>query len=886
MPIEGREVMDAGAWERLQAHFHDVVALASGAREAYMAKIAADDPPMGAQLRAMVEADAGPAPILDAGLAPVAHTLLTTGRSAVPQDAEFGPYRLVRLIGEGGMAAVYLAERRDLGSVAAVKLLHHGWLSSARRERFASEQRTLAQLNHPGIAHLHDAGTLPDGTQWIAMEYVEGQTLSEYCHTHALTIDSRLRLFRDVCDAVQHAHGMLVIHRDLKPTNILVTADGRVKLLDFGIAKQLDPVDQDDQRTRTGLQLMTPAYAAPEQVRGERTGVYTDVYALGVVLYELLAGRLPYDLSRTTPGESEALIVAGAPERPSVHARATMSGASAGAASWADLDVLCLTAMHREPSRRYRTVDALVRDIDHYLRHEPLEARPDSAGYRLAKFIRRHRTRLAAGGAALATLIAMSALYAVRIRDARDAAVTEAERAQRVQRFTLSLFEGGAEGSEPGDSLRAVTLVERGVVEAATLATAPLVQAELYQTLGGIFQKLGQLERADTMLQRSLASRRTLAAEHPDVARSLVALGLLRVDQARLPEAEQLVRDGLALSQRTRPVGHIDVAVATSALGRVLEERADYANAITVTRDALRLHAAIAPLSVDVATAATHLGNNYFYAGDYSGADSLFRRSLTVARQLYGDRHPLVADALINLGAVRFQRGDYSEAERLDRDGLAIIQRVYGADDPRTAAALTMLGRALVAQSRFDEAVPLAQQALAIQERVFGPVSPRVASTVNELGIIALRRKQYDEADAYFARNADIYRAVFKAPHNLLGTALANRGSVFAARGANADAERLFREAIDVFAKTVAPTHLDIGIARVKLGRVLLRQRRFADAERESAAGLAILLQQTSPATSWVKNARSDLAQVYDSLHLTEKAAALRVALADTLARN
>jgi serine/threonine-protein kinase len=682
---------------------------------------------------------------------------------------------------------------------------------------------------------------------------------------------------------VQHAHGHLVVHRDLKPSNILVSTDGRVKLLDFGIAKQLEPDGDDGDPTRTGLRLLTPAYAAPEQLRGEPTGVHTDVYALGIVLYELLTGRPPFTLAGRSAAEMEAIVLEGLAERPSVAARRSEEAPDASAAEWADLDVLCLTATQREPERRYRTVDALLRDLDHLRRQEPLEAHLDSARYRVGKFVRRHRARLAVGALVAALLVAVSAVYAVRVRAARDAALAEAARAQEIQRFTLSLFEGGESESGPADSLRAVTLVERGVVEAASLAAEPVVQAELYQTLGGIFQKLGRLDRADSLLQRALARRRGIGPEHPDVARSLVALALLRLEQDRLPEAEQLVREGLALSRRVRPAGHRDVAVATTALGRVLEERGAYTDAITVMREALRLHSALGETSPEVAAAATQLGNDYFYAGDYDGADSLFRRSRDVAERLYGPRHPLVGDALINLGAVRHQRADYAGAERDDRAGLAIIERAYGPDDPRTAAAMTMLARALVAEERFDEAVPLVERALAIRERVYGFVSPKVASTVNELGIMALQRKRYDDADAYFARNADIYRAVYHGPHNLLGTAIANRASVFSARGDYGTAERLFREALDVFGKTLPPTHLDIGIARAKLGRTLLRQHRFAEAERESARGLEVLLAQTSPATTWVRNTRSDLATLYDSLGRPERAAAMRAA-ADTVA--
>jgi eukaryotic-like serine/threonine-protein kinase len=875
--------LNAAHWRNVQQVFHDASALPALQRRPYVERIADGDTEFAEQVMTMLDEDLRADSLLDRGLADVATRLLDDSTARAIPSGDFGPYRLVRPIGEGGMAVVYLAERADLGSTAAVKLLNQAWMSPARRDRFASEQRTLAQLNHPGIAHLYDAGALPDGTPWIAMEYVDGAPLTTYCRAQPRSLGARLQLFRDICEAVQHAHGHLIVHRDLKPSNILVLADGRVKLVDFGIAKQLAPDGDNSAATRTGLQMMTPAYAAPEQLRGEPTGVHTDVYALGVVLYELLTGRLPFDLSGRTSGEIETLILTSEPAKPSVAARGEAHGADAGHDAWADLDVLVLTAMHRETNRRYRTVDALLRDVDHFLKQEPLEARPDSAAYRLDKFMRRHRAPLIAGVAAAALIVALSTLYAVRVRDARDAAVTEAERAERIQRFTLGLFEGGNESSEPADSLRAVTLVERGVVDAATLGSEPLVQAEMFQTLGSIFQRLGRLDRSDSLLQRALTVRRAIAAEHPDVARSLVALALLRADQTRLPEAEQLVRAGLALSRRVRPAGHRDVAVATTALGRVLEERAAYADAITVMTEALELHTAIDPGSPDVAAAATQLGNDYFYVGDYAHADSMFNRSLMVARNLYGKRHPLVADALINIGAVHFQRGEWKDAERYDRDGLAIIQRVYGDSDPRTAAALTMLGRTLVAEEKFDEAFPLVRNALAIRERVFGAVSPQAASTVNELGIMALRAKKFDDADAYFARNANIYRAVYKGPHNLLGTALANRGSVYMARGDNVSAEKYYRDALSVFGKTLPDTHLDIGIARIKLGRALLRQHRFADAERESATGLSILLAQTSPATSWVRNARSDLAAVYDSLGQQPKALAMRAAMADTV---
>ena len=253
---------------------------------------------------------------------------------------EFGPYRIKQALGEGGMGVVYLAEREDLGNQVAIKILRDAWVSPARRERFTAEQRTLAQLNHPSIARLYDADTSPDGTPFFVMEYVEGVPLTDYCRTKKCTIPERLRLFRAVCEAVLYAHQHAVIHRDLKPSNILVKEDGSIRLLDFGIAKHLENLGELVDQTITGLRLMTPAYAAPEQIRGEQVGIHSDVYSLGVVLYELLAGRLPFDLSSCTPAQAEKVLTEQEAAKPS-DAAAKSAAARRGSVGVSQIERKC-----------------------------------------------------------------------------------------------------------------------------------------------------------------------------------------------------------------------------------------------------------------------------------------------------------------------------------------------------------------------------------------------------------------------------------------------------------------------------------------------------------------------------------------------------------------
>jgi eukaryotic-like serine/threonine-protein kinase len=861
--------MDRSRWERIQTLFHAAVAMPDAERAGFLRAECAEDPELLLEVRALLEADTEGAAVLERNVASLAGDLLSGG-GALPLQT-LGPYRIEKLLGEGGMGVVYLAERSDLQTKVAVKVLRDAWLSPARRVRFSAEQRTLAQLSHPAIARIYDADTTTEGTPWFVMEYVPGVPITEYCRANATSIEGRLELFRGVCEAVQHAHAQAVIHRDLKPSNILVKPDGTIKLLDFGIAKHLDTLDAEIDQTRTGLRLMTPAYAAPEQIRGERVGIRTDVYALGVILYELLCGEHPFDLATCTPAEAVSIVLERDPERPSVVARRPGGldprGRSAGRTSWADLDVLCLAAMHKDPARRYATVDALIRDVDHYLAGEALEARADAFGYRLGKFVRRRRAAVITTAVVLAAIVGLVLFYTVRLTTARNEALAEAARTQRIQRFMLRLFEGGDAEIGPADDMRVATLVDRGVQEARSLSAEPVVQTELYATLGGIYAKLGNLDRADELLKLSLDERRALlGAEHPDVAGSLVALGVLRADQARYDEAERLVRAGLETAKNHLPPEHPAVRSATAALGHVLVERGSYEEATKLLDEAVRIdekHGAVTP---ELAESLHELSNAHFYLGHMAEAQALTERVLGMTRTLYGDRHPLVAEDLINLGAIQQEQGHYVESERYHREALDLIRAWYGNDHYRTASALTMVARSIIFQKRYGEATVLLKEAVAVQERVFGPNHPKVASAVNELGVVALQQDRFDDAEAAFRRMVDIYRKAYPQGHYLIGIALSNLASVSMSRHDNVQAEKLYREAIAIYVATLPPDHMNTGIARIKLGRALLRQNRFAEGEKESRAGYEILAKQTDPSVSWLNSARDDLVRDYEAL--------------------
>jgi serine/threonine-protein kinase len=868
--------MDAERWRRIRSIFDLVADLPLDQRQAQLAAACQGDRDLEAAVAAMLESDARTHPLLDDDVGVPAAHLLGAAPGGTSEEA-FGPYRLGTLLGSGGMGHVYRATRIDNGQTVAIKILNDAWVSPLHRERFSREQRALAALSHPNIAALYDADMLDDGTPWFVMEYVDGIPINEFCRAHRLDLRQRLRLFRDVCEAVQHAHQQLIVHRDLKPSNILVTSTGQVKLLDFGIAKQLGNADRPVEQTQPLLRWITPAYAGPEQIAGGAVGVYTDVYSLGVILYELLAGEHPLVIAGLTPHEVAASVLEREPRPVSAVNRASAEPLSASRGAWADLDVLCWTALHKDPARRYATVDALIRDLDHFLAREPLEARPDSVSYRAGKFLQRHARAVTAAALLIIAATGLAALYTWRITAARNAALEEAARTARLQQFILRLFEGGEVDAAPATDLSVRTLVERGVAEARSLDGEPLIQAELFQTLGVILQRLGSLDRANELIELALAQRRrALGPSHGDVAESLVTLGLLRVAQARLDDAARLVREGLTMSRALLPPNHAIVIRATAALGKVLEEQGDTTAAIPLLQQAVDSYASQAP-TPEYAAALTELAGAHFYAGHMKESEALNRRALDLDRRLRGERHASVGHDLLNIGAIQFREGRYADAERTNREALAIFEAWYGSDHPETASAMTILAQSLAFLQRLDDAATLLRKALETQELVYGASHPRVAFVLNELGGVAQRRKDFDEADASFRRALEIHRRIYPdGRHARVGVALANVGGVHLARQEYAKAAALFQEAVELFLSLEPKDELNAAIAEIKWGRALTRMKAYVDAEAHLLNGLRVLSSQTQPSVPWVTAARGDLAVLYEAIGRPDEALKFR----------
>ena len=851
-------------WRRLQELFHSTVALPAGARGAFLQRECAGDPSLAEQVLTMVRADERGESLLDRDLAVVAHGPFEATEGS-ELGRKFGRYRVLRRLGEGGMGVVYLAEREQLGGLVAIKVLRDSWVSSERRARFAKAQKFSASLDHPFIARLYDADTLADGTPYFVMEYVEGVTLSEYCDARQAALEERLTLFRSVCEAVQYAHGHALVHRDLKSSNVLVKSDGSVRLLDFGIAKQLSLEDGAGSVEATrGLAFMTPAYAAPEQLAKGILGLYTDIYSLGVILYRLLAGSLPFELGNRSASEVLGIVLERVPVKPSLLAKARPAGAdtrgvTATRSAWADLDVLVLKAMHKEPEQRYRTVDALIRDLDHFLKHEPLEARPDSLGYRCRKFVRRHRLPLALTTTALVTLIALVVLFTARLTRARNAALAEVARTQRVERFMEHLFEGGDDETLPSDELRVVTLVERGVREARALDQDPALQAALFHTLGAIYGDLGRFDEADNLLRSAIEKRRTLfGAQSVEVAETEVALASMRNDEARLDEGEKLARAALAVTQH-EPPDHPLRSRAESTLARILLSRGDYAQAVSLLKSASERLERRGDQEFELSSTLGDWANAEFYLGHYAISKELSLRGLTIDRRILGDKHVNIASALINLGNIEEEFGHYAEAERLEREALPITEAWFGPKHFLTASNLGLLARVLIHEDRNREALELLERAVSIDRTALPAEHPKLSTLLHDRGAALLNLGELDAAEADFTRMLAIERAVRGESHERLGMALADLARVAAARHDYQKAESELQQALAIYVKRLPPDHPRIGEAHIALGHTLLDERRYADAEKESSTGFELLRARGSESTTAAAEARRDL---------------------------
>ncbi|MGQ0723154.1 MAG: tetratricopeptide repeat protein [Candidatus Eiseniibacteriota bacterium] len=759
-------------WRRIEEILDELLELPPPARGPRLDALAAGDAALRDEVLALLEAGAKAGP-LDGSLETFAGDVFEAPPSSpTPAGGTVGPYRILKELGRGGMGEVLLAERADgeFEHRVALKIVRAGLRREDIVERFRHERQILARLRHPNIASLYDGGAAADGSPYFAMEYVEGERITDWADGRRLGLDARIRLFESVCGAVSHAHRNLVVHRDLKPSNVLVTADGTVKLLDFGIAKIVDPESGDAAQTTHGF--LTPAYASPEHVRGLPTTTATAVYSLGVLLYELLSGRHPHgETSRSV--EVVRAILEDEPKDPSAVVRTDTRETTAAEIAQrrstdpadlrrrlrGDLDNIVAKALRKSPEERYGSVEDLRADLERYRHQLPVSARPATARYRFAKFARRNRVAVGAGALLLTALISfavsMSVLYARAVK-AEAATAREAEAARRVSSFLVELFEVPDPTVSLGREVTARELLEVGAERIRReLGEEPETRAQLQQTMGNTYLGLGLHERAEAQHR---SARETLVGLHgedsPEAAAAAVQLGWAVLQQGGLDEGLELAERALAVlsSVRGGAGGGADSAAALDLLGSALRARGEHARAESVCVRALAAReGAHGPEHDLVAQSCNNLAHLFIDMGRLEEAEMQLRRAIDIRTGLHGEDHPDLARNLANLADVYRRLERYPEAEAMFLRALALKERMLGADHVDLAYTHNNLGLTYRRMQRYDDGERHLRRAVELRRIGLPEHHPLTLASLDNLGMLLLHAKRPDEADAVLA---------------------------------------------------------------------------------------------------------------------------------------
>ena len=720
-------------------------------------------------------------------------------------DQRIGPYRVLRPLGSGATLVVYQAIRDDgdFQHEVAIKVVRPGIRIDQIEQRFRVERQILADLKHANIITLFDGGSTDDGRPYFVMEYAEGLPIDRYCDQNNLGLVDRLRLFRDVCSAVHVAHEHGVVHRDLKPGNILVTDDGDLRLLDFGIAKILGPDGTTPAAPLPGSPL-TPAYASPEQISGAVVTTASDIYSLGVLLYELLTDirpSRPYDL-----GSHEGAPREVQPERPSIAAiRGPMPDAQKRQRRLkGDLDAIVLKTLRKKPRQRYRSVDALAEDINLFLQNRPVQAQKATASYLSRKFVQRHQVGVAT--AALILMLICGSVVALALQQRQT--VQERDKFQEIARFLTDLFESADPFKGNPEAVTAEELLDSGARRIDDVfKNEPIVRAALSQTMADSYLNLGLFDPAEDLAKNALEIRKQrLGPSHPEVAESQRTLALVLADKGDFSAAEHLLQVSLTTRQSKLGLDHPDVAETLSSLGFVQHAQANFEEAERFHKEALeiRRRAGDQP-NLDVAEDLNFLGLIYKEQRRYREAEAALLESLEVCRSLLGKDHPQAAIRLHNLGLVYREQERFQESETHHREALKILEESLGPKHFAVATTVNMLALFLKAHGRYEESLPLQLRALAIRQEIFGNDHPATTVSLNNLGAL------YFEMDRL------------------------------------SESEEALREAVRIRKDVLRPHHPSTAISLVNLGKTLLRQEHYEESRQCFEEGIAILESEAHP---------------------------------------
>ena len=859
-------------WQRVRETFEQICDLDATQRKAKLAIVEQEDPTLCTDVESLLTSYDEGATALD--------FLPALDRSEVPAqgtDAErigqlVGSYRLIERLAVGGMSTVYLAERADTQTSdrVAIKIITTaGPLPQRARKRFYHERRLLAELNHPNIARLLHGGVTDDGWPYLVMEYVEGEPIDVYCEMHDLSIDGRVEVFRGVCAAVQYAHQNLVVHRDLKPGNILVTRDGVPKLLDFGIAKLLQPeYDPQSATAPTTERFMTPEYASPEQIRGMGVTTASDVYSLGVILYQLLTGRRPHSFKTRLVYEIARIICDEDPLKPSIAVSRTTDSPDhsesnrhtvlsekearlsrtrrekLGHRLAGDMDAIVMRAMRKEPDSRYSSVDQFADDLGRYLHGMPVRARKGTWRYRASKFIRRNRTGVAALAAVFVVLVACvvtSTWFAIQANrqaraatEARDEAKRQAAIAHAVNDFLNNDFLAAVAPEFQGkDVSMRVVLDAASKAIARKFEDAPLIKAAVLTTMGNTYASLGVFELAVPHLERALVLiRDEVGEDESGTLTAMTNLAKLYGQQGRYDDAEPMHIKALTASRRV--LGEDDPVTLNSMneLGQLYLRMARFEEAerlLVKTLEAnLRVLGEDHP---DTLPPMTNLAEVFVRQGRYDEAEPLSVKVLETSQRVLGEQHPFTLGFMNNLAELYSHQARYDEAEPLHVKALEGRLHVLGEDHPGTLTSMNNLALLYVRQGRYDEAEPLYRRALEAYRRVLGEDHPHMLASMGSLSELYRKQGRYDEAEPLSVTAMKTNLRVLGEDHPSTLGAMNNLAVLYFDQGRYGEAEPLHVRVLEVFRRVLGKDHPNTLGSISNLASLYRNQGRYDEAE-------------------------------------------------------
>jgi serine/threonine-protein kinase len=858
--------VDSEKWPRVKSLFEAAVARSPEKRESFLEQACDGDHELFEEVASLLNFDRKAGAFIETPAVSSMPEFFVASDSASLDGRRIGNYLVVKEIGHGGMGAVYLAVRADeeFKRQVAIKLVKRGFDNALIVRRFLTERQILANLDHPHIAKLLDGGSTDDGEPYLVMDYIEGQPIDEFCESHQLSIADRLNLFRTVCGAVAHAHRNLVIHRDLKPGNVLVTNEAKPKLLDFGIAKILGPSESESDRTATIVRLMTPDYASPEQVRGEKITTSSDIYSLGVMLYKILTGHQPYRLTTTRPQEIERIICEQEPTKPSsvVSGRSSVVSRKKQSAKRndnaqlrtdngqlttakpavinpkllsGDLDNIVLMAMRKEPERRYSSAEQLSEDIRRYLEGLPVIACKDTFNYRAGKFINRHRVGSAFAVLALLALIGgvSAILWQARVaRQQRDLARTEAAKLVGINSFLQDVFSAAAPEARGSDVKVADVLADATRRAKTELADQPQVQAEVLLTLGKTYNSLAQLKPAEDALRAALAvSLKANGENNQTTAQTLGYLCRVLGYDTYNPEAESFGRRSLAIQRRLNPQNEVYLAESLYALAVTLLARGDWQEAEPMMLEGYDLARKNLPPDHGYLVAGLNgLGFGRAVAGDNAKAESYFRQAVEQGRHLRSEHRVWYAQALFFLGTLLAQRNDLAEAE------------------------------------------PMLLEAKKIYAEVDGPVNIAIGEILLRLGNLYFANNEYEKAAANLRESISVFKQADFSESAVSASSYATLGVTLTRLGKPKDAEQALREALRLREKLLPPNDPLIALAKSGLGESLTAQKRYAEAEPLLLESFDQLKQNGGEQNTQTERTRERIEKLYTAWGRPDKA--------------